>query len=375
MITGRYLHGRLLPSIQEPAGNRRISVDSPVAQKRPVAADVFESFQIHVAYKDFFPVVRGFSDDAAKGIAEERRAPEFESLAGSGLATDVPGLEADSIHHRNINSIRDGVRALNGTPGVVLHHAKLSFLRGMPTDRRRIKEHGSPLQRREPRALRKPLIPADQRTQAAGGGVEGAESEITGSEVGLFVVERVVGNVHLAVEPAQRTIGIEDGRGVVIDAGRPLFEHRCNYDDAVLACGGGEFIAGRAGNGLGQVEERMIFSLAKILRLKKFRQADNLRAASRGIGHAFQSFGEILRGIGSARHLHQRHTKFVRGQGVRSSDDQYSRTALSYQLSAIRSEPNAALPKAGSLRLRSGQALTGLGAQFGMTRLEKKASS
>src|ERR1039458_322218 len=79
MITGRYLHGRLLPSIQEPAGNRRISVDSPVAQKRPVAADVFESFQIHVAYKDFFPVVRGFSDDAAKGIAEERRAPEFES--------------------------------------------------------------------------------------------------------------------------------------------------------------------------------------------------------------------------------------------------------------------------------------------------------
>src|ERR1039458_9529086 len=117
MITGRYLHGRLLPSIQEPAGNRRISVDSPVAQKRPVAADVFESFQIHVAYKDFFPVVRGFSDDAAKGIAEERRAPEFESLAGSGLATDVPGLEADSIHHRNINSIRDGVRALNGTPG------------------------------------------------------------------------------------------------------------------------------------------------------------------------------------------------------------------------------------------------------------------
>jgi hypothetical protein len=31
----------------------------------------------------------------------------------------------------------------------------------------------------------------------------------------------------------------------------------------------------------------MILALAKILRLKKFRQADNLGAASGGVGHAF----------------------------------------------------------------------------------------
>jgi hypothetical protein len=34
----------------------------------------------------------------------------------------------------------------------------------------------------------------------------------------------------------------------------------------------------------------VIFALAEILSLKQFGQADNLRAASGGISHAFESF-------------------------------------------------------------------------------------
>ena len=73
-----------------------------------------------------------------------------------------------------------------------------------------------------------------------------------GSEVKLFVVERIVGDVHLAVEAAQRTVAVEDGGGIVIDAGGALFEKGGDEDDSVSARGCGQFFAGRARNRFGQ---------------------------------------------------------------------------------------------------------------------------
>ena len=114
----------------------------------------------------------------------------------------------------------------------------------------------------------------------------GFEAEVAGGEVELFVVERVVGDVHLAVDAAERTIGVEDGGGVVVDAQSALFEERCNQDDAVLPGGGGEFLSGRAGDGLGQVEQGVVFALAEVLGLEKLGQADDLRAFGGRVGHA-----------------------------------------------------------------------------------------
>jgi len=67
----------------------------------------------------------------------------------------------------------------------------------------------------------------------------------------------------------------------------------------------------------------MIFALAEVLRLKKFRQTDNMGSALGGIGDPAESFVEILPWIRAAGHLDQGHAKFFWGQ---RSDlrDQYS---------------------------------------------------
>ena len=83
--------------------------------------------------------MRRFGQHAAKRIAKKRSAPEFQSMARSRFAPYIPGFKSDSIHYRNINSIGDGMSALNRAPGIVLRLAELRFLRRMPANRRRIK--------------------------------------------------------------------------------------------------------------------------------------------------------------------------------------------------------------------------------------------
>jgi hypothetical protein len=67
----------------------------------------------------------------------------------------------------------------------------------------------------------------------------------------------------------------------------------------------------------------VVFALAEVLGLEKFGEADDLSAASGGVGEAFQSFGEIVVGLWAAGHLHQGYAEFIRGQGW-VLDDQYS---------------------------------------------------
>src|SRR5208337_5638534 len=102
---------------------------------------------------------------------------------GYGITADVAGLEAHPIHHADIDSIGNGVRPLDGAPGVVLRRAEFRLLRWMPADRRGIKQNARSLQCREARRFGIPLVPANQRAQLSGGGVEGLESEIAGREI------------------------------------------------------------------------------------------------------------------------------------------------------------------------------------------------
>ena len=80
------------------------------------------------------------------------------------------------------------------------------FLRRVPADGGGIEEHFGALERGEARGFGVPLVPADQRADAAEAGVEGLEAEIAGGEVILLVVERVVGDVHLAVDAGERAV-------------------------------------------------------------------------------------------------------------------------------------------------------------------------
>ncbi len=53
-------------SVDDPAGNRRVAVDAPVAKKRPVAARVFKQAKIHFSNQDFFFIVRSFRHHFAR---------------------------------------------------------------------------------------------------------------------------------------------------------------------------------------------------------------------------------------------------------------------------------------------------------------------
>ena len=189
----------------------------------------------------------------------------------------------------------------------------------MPSDCRGIKKHARALQRGQARSLRIPLVPADQRTQASRTSINGAVAEVAGREVKLLVVEGVVRDMHLAVDSAEGAIGVEHRGSVVIHPRSAFFEKGCDEDDAVFTSGGGELFRGGAGNRLGQIEQGSIFTLAEVLCLKKFRQADYLHAAAGRICSALQCLLQVLFGIGAARHLYQSDAEFFRRQPATSN--------------------------------------------------------
>jgi hypothetical protein len=71
------------------------------------------------------------------------------------------------------------------SPGIPLALAVGFLLVRMPADRRQVEEDLGAAQRRQPRALRIPLIPADQGADPSRGRVERAKPEIARSEIEL----------------------------------------------------------------------------------------------------------------------------------------------------------------------------------------------
>ena len=148
-----------------------------------------------------------------------------------------------------------------------------------------------------------PLIPANEGADFAGGGVKGAEAEVAGGEVELLVVERVVGDVHFAVEARDAAVGLEDGGGVVVEAWRTALEERGDDDDLFLAGDSAEALGGGAGDGLGEVEEGNVFTLAEVLSAEELGQADDVGALAGGLADAVRRLVEISVGVGAAAHL------------------------------------------------------------------------
>src|SRR5262249_38699656 len=102
--------------------------------------------------------------------------PEFQAFALGAIAANVAKLMSHAVDHADKNSVRDGMSALNGAPGVMLREPEFGLLIRVPANGRRIKKDVGALQRGEARALGIPLIPTDQSAHAAIIGVEGFEA-------------------------------------------------------------------------------------------------------------------------------------------------------------------------------------------------------
>ena len=120
--------------LSKPLRDRPVGVDAAVAQKGPVAANLLLQLHVHGAQQDLFLVVRRLGQDAAKGIGQERAAPEIKSRARHLVAANVARLVAHAIDGADKNSVGNGVRPLDGEPGIVLCRAPLLLFRRMPAN-------------------------------------------------------------------------------------------------------------------------------------------------------------------------------------------------------------------------------------------------
>ena len=163
------------------------------------------------------------------------------------------------------------------------------FFGQVPPDGSGIHEDLGAFQCGQAGSLGKPLVPADQNAHFQAGCFEYLDAEISGREVELFEVERIVRDVHLAILAQVALFGINDARGVVVHAFRAFLEQAQDEGDAQLLGELLEVLRCRAGNGLGQVEQVHGLGLAEVPRLKKFGHADQVRTFRRCL--AGQRFG------------------------------------------------------------------------------------
>ena len=184
----------------------------------------------------------------------------------------------------------------------------LGLLRRMPADGGRIEKELGTLHGREPCALWKPLIPADQHADRRVARLPGSKPRVAGGEVELLVIERIIRDMHLAIHAQQRAVGIDDDGSVVIQPCRASFEQGADDHDTVGFRESLEGFGRRPGDGLGQLKEAMVFDLAKVLGAEQLLRADDLSAVARGALNQRHLLREIGVRIITTRHLSQGHT-------------------------------------------------------------------
>ena len=134
----------------------------------------------------------------ARAMTRPKGSARNEPPQNSRPPPDGPFV-ADPVDGRDVDAVGDRVRPLDRLPGARLGLAELGLLGGVPADRRGIEEDLGPSEGRQPGGLGIPLVPADERADPGVRGLERLEPEVAGREVVLLVIERVVGDVHLAI--------------------------------------------------------------------------------------------------------------------------------------------------------------------------------
>src|SRR5262249_40301602 len=147
---------------------------------------------VYFANQNLFFIMRSFGDDPSKWIAEERATPELQPVSGSLVTANISGLKSHAVHYSHINAVGDGMRTLNGPPCIMLGDPEFSLLRWVPSNRGRIKQNARALQSGQPCAFGVPLIPTNQSPHAASISGGCLKSQISRSEVILFVVEGII---------------------------------------------------------------------------------------------------------------------------------------------------------------------------------------
>jgi hypothetical protein len=164
--------------------------------------------------------------------------------------------------------------------------------------------------------------------------IEGFETQVAGREIKFFVVQGVVGNVHLAIDPAQRAVTLQHCHRVVVEPGCAALEEGSDHHYLFLSRDSGKALRGRARNGLRQIEELGIFALTKILSAEELREADDVCSAAGGFAHPVSGFVEIRVGVGRAGHLHRAYAVFCFAGHIHFPGD-YSKIRIAAAMTVV----------------------------------------
>ena len=250
--------------------------------------------EINLRDEGFRLIDRSVGNDFAGRRADKALPPKFNAVTTCGLFMThaVDGCEKTAVGH--------GVATLDGLPCIVLMFAFGSLLTWMPTNGGGIKQNLSPGQGGEARRLREPLIPANQHANSAESRVPRAKAQIARRKVKFFIIQGIFRDVHFPVNTEQRSVGINNGGGIMVQADRAFLEQRRDDHDLFLASNLLESLRAGARNGLGEVEICVVFTLRKVLVCKEFLCANDLRATAGRLGHSLTGVGEIRGRIGFA---------------------------------------------------------------------------
>ena len=172
-----------------------------VTVELPLVPDLSQQVHVEVADEDFLLAVGGrAADDLPARIREV------------GLAVEVvvaERLDADPVDGADEVLVGHGGRRLLQLPQI---------LRQPPAGRRRVENDLRSGQAERAPALREVPLVADVDPVPAGGGVEHRVAEVAGPEVELLPETGDLRDVVLAVLAEVTAVGVDDGRGVVVDA-------------------------------------------------------------------------------------------------------------------------------------------------------------
>src|SRR3954454_21815242 len=212
----------------------------------------------------------------AIGDGEELSA-RIDEVALSIKLADVPrSFESDAIDRADEVAVRDGVRRLLELPEVFAQSGDC---------RRRIEHDLRSIQPELARAFGEVAVVADVDADLAVLRIEDRIAEVAGTEVELFPeAGGDVRDVVLAVLAEVGAVGVDDGGGVVVDAGRFFLVERDDDDHAVLPGVLLHELRRRAvGDALDRVVPARVLLGAEVRTGEDFLHADHLHAFLTGL--------------------------------------------------------------------------------------------
>lgn len=272
-----------------------VGIDSSIPQKGPMGSRDIDSRQITSGNDQFLRVMAGAMQDVATWIRYKRGTPKLQTA-----------LQSNSISGSDVNAVGDRMSSHGYLPGTVLRPALFLALGRDPTDGCWVQQNLGPAKCEQSGCFGIPLIPTDADSQAPEFGLGHSESQISGRKVKLFVVQRVVGNVHLAILSDHFTVGVKSDGRIMIKTMRSPFEDRTGDHDPVLFGSALQLDAGRPGDLLGQIKVGMIFCLTRVRRVEDLLQANDVRATLGGFRDPLESFIDVSLFVLNATHLNER---------------------------------------------------------------------